>query len=87
MALARAHCFIRGKPDGLLRMITSIRPHSFFPNPFAAAPRVESHRQVVARTQPDQKPVDHHLKPLQELTQAMNRLDYMLESPVFQTVE
>jgi len=69
-------------------MITSIRPQSFFPNPFASAPRVEAHRQVArTQTQPKQKPVNEHIKPLQELTQAMNRLDYLLESPVFQPVE
>lgn len=75
------------QPDSQFRMITSIRPRSFFPNPFPAAPRAQSHRQVAAQVGPEPDPVGHHLKPLKEFTQAMNRLDHMLESPVFQPVE
>ena len=70
-------------------MITSIGSRSLFPNPFAAAPRTSHCRQEISATQADTKreEVEKHVKPLQEFTQAMNRLDYMLASPVFQPVE
>ena len=70
-------------------MITSIGSQSLFPNPFTTAHRAAPCRQEATAAQAETKreEVEKHVKPLQELTQAMNRLDYMLDLPVFRAIE